>query len=86
MYTFTVSIEQWASLGDSTMACKYFERKRSAWEKAWNVEKGGFTDQGMMENLDLGSWPAYVIECINYDEKLAYQLLEVEATVIAQGV
>ena len=74
-----MSTEQWAALGDRTKAHKVSGTLRSAWGKAWCVEKGVEpTDGGMMNALDTGilSWQANVIECIEYDAKLAQQLLK----------
>ena len=74
-----MSTEQWAALADRTRAHKVSGTLRSAWGKAWCVEKGVEpTDEGMMRALDMGilSWQAIVIECIGYDVKLVQQLLK----------
>ena len=65
---------------ERTRAHKVSWTLRTAWGKAWCVEKGVEpTNEGMMGALNMGilSWQANVIECIGYDAKLVQQLLEV---------
>ena len=72
-----MSTEQWAALGDRTRAHKVSGTLRSAWGKAWCVEKGVLpVDKDMMRAIDRGimSWEANVMECIGYDTKLMQKL------------
>jgi hypothetical protein len=74
-----MSAEQWAAFGERTRMHKIGGTLRSAWGKAWCVEKGVQpTDEGMMRALDMGimKWEASVIECIEYDAKLLQQLIK----------
>lgn len=79
LHTFTMSTEQWAAMEDRTKAHKVSGTLRSAWGKAWCVDKGVEpTDEGMMRALNTGilSWETNVIQCIGYDVKLVQQLLK----------
>ena len=75
--TFGLTPEQWWSLSERTKLNKISGTLRSAWGKAWCVEKGVLpVDKDMMRAIDRGimSWEANVMECIGYDTKLMQKL------------
>jgi hypothetical protein len=74
-----LSAEQWAAFGDRTKMHKISGTLRSAWGKAWCLEKDVQpTEEGMMRALDMGimTWEASVVQCIEYDVKLLQQLIK----------